>query len=1159
MAQFDRIVNRILREAKTLDVERIARQLHEDLQDNAELKIEEAEEMGEEDKAEFIERVMDTVDEKIIKNFILDKIKTGLLETVRSRTSQSLPEEFTTEDQLRTEVRDILQIVLRQSRENAEGFFTGILNGNVNRLISLGDMQEIVDIRAGGGVVANEAIREYNRRFGTNLKKAEYFGKLILPPLFAGAYSYLFAGKKDASEDSGEYHHAPYHNYNGPGTKIEDRLTLGTRKNGKFPYFIPADIQDLIAFKHDLLYASDDRFIQTFADIEYLRDLNNVKKFQKEVNSKVLSGKKLIGNKAVKKTVDALKKAGSVEFLSDKAIWYQALARARGKSPAAFILEMPKLIRTAKKGGVSAVNEIFKWDIPTLFQLLNPSGTYNPSVDTNDKNIQDFIEEVNDVTKSMYNLMSDIGDFDTDGFFEVNNIINQDKFKSDLEGLYENFNLMIDIQEKIDGKQGYRKLELPSNDKFNDFFNTLKFELPYEPLEIIPNDVFDQHYLKTLNNPDTFGKLLKLTLQDQDTAKNKLDEIEDLLETQRIFPSNTPPIDTSTPSRPVPRLSGDAMIEAEIPVTPSETILSSINIEDMTVSSLTQYVSDPSLRTSMFQTDLTQINKLLPAGQKIRPPREDFDNLSGDKMDRLWNTWFDQALKTLQDSGQSIAPLLAVEDASDTRANNQITAQGGVKDPRDIQKIIRQEKAEKARFDQLDASVSHETIPPVESSADVRARAAFLGTGQQQLSETAQQKQARLASEAAQRKAQERADKASEAAQAARDVKGATGATEPAPAAAQPSKFHGIREALKMMKDGENIGETQLQEAKAAANRIKNDNTSSDDDKRIANIALSAINEFDAASEGGFGVDLDSMESAFESVKQKTEAAPAAPTAPADVAAPAAAAAPVPRPPIKRPEASIEAPFTTEAIEVKRQKELTAEERKAARAREDVDVSPPIAKEATGNKNNPDNLVDVINATDDVIDKILKPTPSQVRRKRAGLINFLTPDDQWGGIGSKHSNVLVRQDINRWNDTRKGKLTDNLDNTRLLNTEHLKMQSKYRPPAIRKDLEYKFNNTLISGRVPENVRRLRRNNPARMPPQHQTRFERRDFQPSINPPSNYAPVRSIYEPFYVPYIAVPSPRMAEKYYSNPNEFLDDNMYQKNRVRGIRGEPFRVVN
>ena len=115
---------------------------------------------------------------------------------------------------------------------------------------------------------------------------------------------------------------------------------------------------------------------------------------------------------------------------------------------------------------------------------------------------------------------------------------------------------------------------------------------------------------------------------------------------------------------------------------------------------------------------------------------------------------------------------------------------------------------------------------------------------------------------------------------------------------------------------------------------------------------------------------------------------------------------------------------------------------------------------------------------------------------------------------------------------RRGNISMVRENHILGNTNNLKMLPKYDIKDISKKMK-------AAREAPRKRRGLIRKFPARMPRQRQTREEKRDFQPLINPPSNYAK-GSMYSPFYVNRPAVPLPyeEYLKIFYGNPNEFWD---------------------
>jgi hypothetical protein len=208
---------------------------------------------------------------------------------------------------------------------------------------------------------------------------------------------------------------------------------------------------------------------------------------------------------------------------------------------------------------------------------------------------------------------------------------------------------------------------------------------------------------------------------------------------------------------------------------------------------------------------------------------------------------------------------------------------------------------------------------------------------------------------------------------------------------------------------------------------------------------------------------------------------------------------------------------------------------------EKPDEPRPVRKSATGNRDNPDNLIDTIRATDAVVNAVLKPSAKDIRKRRANLYDFITPDDQNGGIGTKETNPLVRGDYNRFMNVRRGNLTDIRENHVLSNTNNLKMLQQYDMKEINKRMK-------SAREAPRKRRGLVRRFPARMPLQRQTREEKKDFQPLINPPSNYAK-GSMYSPFFVnrPALPLPYEDYVRLFYGNPNEFFDGADYYNART------------
>ena len=222
-----------------------------------------------------------------------------------------------------------------------------------------------------------------------------------------------------------------------------------------------------------------------------------------------------------------------------------------------------------------------------------------------------------------------------------------------------------------------------------------------------------------------------------------------------------------------------------------------------------------------------------------------------------------------------------------------------------------------------------------------------------------------------------------------------------------------------------------------------------------------------------------------------------------------------------------DAPFTTEPIKPPR---FEAPEKPKE-----------IQKTATGNRDNPDNLIDTIRATDAVVDAVLKPSAKDIRKRRANLYDFITPSDQNGGIGTRETNPLIRGNCNRFMGVRRGNISMVRENHVLGNTNNLKMLPKYDIKDISKKMK-------AAREAPRKRRGLVRRFPARFPRQRQTKEERRDFQPSINPPSNYAK-GSMYSNFFInrPALPLPYEDYVRLFYGNANEFFDGNDYYNPRT------------
>ena len=184
---------------------------------------------------------------------------------------------------------------------------------------------------------------------------------------------------------------------------------------------------------------------------------------------------------------------------------------------------------------------------------------------------------------------------------------------------------------------------------------------------------------------------------------------------------------------------------------------------------------------------------------------------------------------------------------------------------------------------------------------------------------------------------------------------------------------------------------------------------------------------------------------------------------------------------------------------------------------------------STQNKENPDNMVSVERLTKKAVDKLLNPTAEEKRRTNAGFYSFLTPDDQNGGIGTAETNPFIRQNEAHEDKMAKGNLSSYYDNTLWGNNNNLLFKKTYNIPEIKREMKQRKE-------YPKKVRGLIRKYPAYMPPQIQQRKEMQDFQPAINPSSNYYK-GSRYSGYYRS-IAAPLPydEYVKRFYANPNYF-----------------------
>lgn len=391
-----------------------------------------------------------------------------------------------------------------------------------------------------------------------------------------------------------EAHTPEYMNYNGPGTHFESRLELPASKNkGSASFFYPRNLQDAIAFEHDILYASSNLKLAQLADIRYIRyTISNLNSYIDRLNKK--------GH-----NVDLNTWKRGVFYSAATAIALQALTRALGIEKLEW-KDILKLIKRLVAGNILTTSEMYKINtaggfIRWLFSqekskdlakiILGPDPKVDPVLlesllSLDEKPLVEVLEKENpkyvdilnrgiNVADHMYGMMSKYGQFDDKGDYILNVAVNRPQFTRDLKKLHKDFNAMNDIQESIEGEdRGFRKVSIKPNqiDAFIKRIPTIKYErvVPSPSLEEVTPFEMVTPSATPVVTPSEYLYSTTPSASPFNLEKQKL--ISPSIYTEKMSASKSPEATTT----PTPPPTAEPEVVAEVPVEPAMPIVAPV-------------------------------------------------------------------------------------------------------------------------------------------------------------------------------------------------------------------------------------------------------------------------------------------------------------------------------------------------------------------------------------------------------------------------------------------------------------------------------------------------------------------------------------------------------------------------------------------------------
>jgi hypothetical protein len=405
--------------------------------------------------------------------------------------------------------------------------------------------------------------------------------------------------------------HPPFMNFMGPGTKIEDRLSLNYKgKKGTKNYFLPTTYSDLVSFEHDLLYWSPNNIVRAYADSKFLIDIRSVlgligiflqytKRLGIEgVFNYATASSVLKGIKNIKKDISEIYSKGKDYKESYKEMktikkMYDNVNRQLGDRP--FIeapaeiqrdilqtkMDMDEIKNWATENNYQLRNKIFFNLLPKLLftgyfiapRLINSVKEIYESFKTifiKNPEYEEIQKNVDKVKDKYVKYLNEIGEFkeapfsqnllrginhpdDGEMLFKIKNNINKEKAKNLYIDFFDEF---VEYQKymnnKYKGVSGYEPFIIKelNKDNINKVFD----------IENVPSSIFE--VIEDISKID-FDYLKKNKQMTDEKQKELKDEIKKVLKGEIDIPFETPA------PKPLPTIEED---DDDIPIDISEQI-----------------------------------------------------------------------------------------------------------------------------------------------------------------------------------------------------------------------------------------------------------------------------------------------------------------------------------------------------------------------------------------------------------------------------------------------------------------------------------------------------------------------------------------------------------------------------------------------------------
>lgn len=321
--------------------------------------------------------------------------------------------------------------------------------------------------------------------------------------------------------------HPPGYNWNGPYTQNLDRMSLNYKgKIGTESYFLPANVLDMGAFKHDLLYFSPSIMVRALADKDYYE--KDIQTSEDSIAARL--SKQFIYNAYISRitkklakyglstsyVVESLIKGGKDLFKIYKSFWIPT-GPNRG-----FYLPTKLFGRAGIMPYKNELNNFFErtfgqklttargtaWKQSALPLLLNIMGAiflygskYAPEPITDFSKYLEVLEndfkdteeykyvdyEVNKVVEAYNKYLKEVGYFDNEGNFNIIDNIDESKAKREYINYYkaskEYFDFINNYYEYYPDFTEYVQETFPKDTKFNmPKLNTLNLDMVVNPV-----------------------------------------------------------------------------------------------------------------------------------------------------------------------------------------------------------------------------------------------------------------------------------------------------------------------------------------------------------------------------------------------------------------------------------------------------------------------------------------------------------------------------------------------------------------------------------------------------------------------------------------------------------------------------------------------------